>query len=695
MSSMNEQLQELEDKLNEVTELQKREAIFAEEANDRFEKNLAAFSKYYPDIGKALNEYITRDDFSLHVTKSGHGNFKPKNVDVPIYGDDPVAQALEQVEKYTSKGNFGRTNYFTGNSLDTEDPRIHVQYMVKLANVFSQVGDAKLDILTELPESFPTCLMFGIGLGYHLPLLLEKHKFDYMFICEPDFELFFASCFCIDWDKIIQDIDDQGGCLFLHIGIEYDEFFTSIRNIAEDVGVFSLINSFCYQHYPSDEINAMIKAFFDSYYQLRQGFGFYNDAITGLAHSLIHLDNDTPYMFATKGTKAILKDTPVFVIGNGPSLDKSIEVIKRYQDDVIIFAAGTAFQSLCKAGIKADFHVLVERPRVTYDIQRKIAPEEGYGDTNLLAVDVMYPDVTGLYKWAGVGLKGPEASSAFISQETTLKYGMSSTYLHASAPLVANTAFSYAAHMGFKEIYLFGVDNGYSLSGETHSRLSIYEDDKFKKTFKTLPGANIELEGNLGQLVKATPLMSMSKINFDKLSNAYTLGDVYNVGHGAKIESAIPLREEDIFINSSNEFDKNALIEKIKSETFKHISIENVEEKMGFTELEELCDYLIEIGNRPIEGRVDAHEVLKAQQRLIYAYRTSKYHHLFHLIKGTLLYFHCPLITLLYFFEDEEKSIEYFKEALVVWLEFLQAIKEDFPVNWKSKCTYTKPEYQP
>lgn len=691
--NINEQLSELKSRLYEAKNHEERERKFAQEANVRFEDNLTVFKKYYPDIYSVISNIKLRQDFCIHVTTSGHANIYPNGKDIPLYGDNPLQQAIDQVNHYTENANFSRTNYFENNGWESSDSRLHVQYMLKLAKKLGTLKSSNNKRLDQLPDNFPSCLIFGVGLGYHIPELLTKHSFDYLFICEPDLELFYASLFCIDWKKIVEDIDKRGGCLFLHIGVSYEDFFNEIFKIAEDIGAFSIINSFCYQHYPSDDITQLIKTFFDNYYQLHQGFGFYNDAITGLAHTFRNVENKAALMFASKYAADLLKDIPVFVVGNGPSLDDSIEIIRAYQDQAIIIAGGTAFQSLQKANIQSDFHVLVERPKITYDIQKKIAPKSGYHNVNLLTVDVMYPDVLGLYKWSGVALKGPEAGSTFLSMYTQRMFGRSVNALPGGGPLVSNTALAYAVTMGFKDIYLFGVDNGYPLSGETHSKLSIYNDTELKKSFKPLQGANIRLEGNFGKDVMAAPLLAVSKTTFERLLSTAPQCNVYNVGNGAKIRGTVPLHEEDIFLNNQP-IDKQSTIELIKSQHFKNIEFDNAEELIGFEEFQELCDYLIDIGKRKFFSREEAHDILKAQQRLVYAYRKSAHPHFFHLIKGTLLYFHCPLITQLYYFEDTKNTLDKFKELLEIWLEFLGAIKADFPVNWKNKCTWSKSTYE-
>jgi hypothetical protein len=694
MASQQEELQPLlkkaEESLKQSQEQQIRESKFAYEANERFVKNLAAFEKYYPDIAKSISSFNTRQDFCIHVTKSGDGNFFPNGKKVPLYDDAPIEQVKAQVKKYTEKPSFGRTDYTGTQEWQSDDPRIHIQYMRRLSSILNRVGADKFTPLSSLPEHYPTALIFGIGLGYHIPELLNHHSFDYMFICEPDFELFFASLFCIEWFDILKVLDAKGACLFLSLGVNYDEFFDEVYRIANEIGSFCAINSFCYQHYPSQKVNELISSFFDNYYQLQQGYGFYNDAITGLAHVIKNIEKGADFLFSSPQKMTLLADIPVFVVGNGPSLDNAIELIKQYQSKVIIFAAGTALQSLLKVGIVPDFHVLVERTKATYDILKLVEPEQGYKNLNLLTVDVMYPDVLDLYKWSGVGLKGPEAATAFMSLYSYVKCGKQVSELPASGPFVSNTAFSYAVMLGFKQVYLIGVDNGYSLEGKTHSDLSIYKDTKIAVE----QGANIRFDGNLDNDVMATSLMAMSKTSFDRLiSGVSDKIDVFNVGEGAKLRGALPLREQDLLLTAPID-NKLELIESIKTQFFESVDADNIEQFLGFDDFDGLCDYIYDIGKRPITSRDEANANLIAQQRVVFAYKNSKTPHLFSLLKGTMLYFHCAIVSFLYQFEEEQEVLVHFNEAHELWLEFVLAAKDDFRENWNTKCDWSMPEYQ-
>lgn len=689
MTDLDKLLQEAEAAILKIAqqkaEQAKREAIFAEESQRRFSENIVAFEKYYPEIATTVRNYKPRPDFKILVTESGYADFVPEKEKIPLYGDSPLATITAQVEKNLAKGSYSLTEY--GFGIDSDDERIHLRYMHALDRIMSDLKQKELPIISKLPEKFPSAIIFGVGLGYHIPMILENHKFDYLFICEPDLELFYASLFCIDWKKIIEEIDVAGNTLFLQVGVTYESFFNVMFTLAADIGAFSLVRSFCYQHYPSKEINLMIKEFFSRYFEIQSGFGFYNDAITGLAHSIHNIQAGYPLFLNDKIKEKNYLDIPVFVIGNGPSLDAAEDLIKQFKDDVIIIAAGTALGSLHKMGITPDFHVLVERTKSTYDVLIDTLPKAVYKNINLLTVDVMYPDVLDLYKWSGFGLKGPEASSVLTQCIYYIEHQEFMPSMPNCGPMVSNLALSYAVSMGFKDIYLIGVNNG-AVEKNTHSKYSIYNDKSLKYTTPISKSATYKLEGNLDKDVMATSLLSISKNMMDYLVSEVAVRNkqyVYNVGHGAKIKGAYPLDENSVLI-TKRVLDKEKVVNKIKSDMFVKGVIDFEQRYLEFDVFDDICDHLISISKESFETRWQASDILKRQSRYLYAFKNTRYMHLFYILNGSMLYYHSPMITMLYLYENEEETLIFFKRALELWCLYLNEIKEDYRLRWNSKC---------
>ncbi|WP_372626951.1 6-hydroxymethylpterin diphosphokinase MptE-like protein [Arsukibacterium sp.] len=681
MTELEQLLQQAENALSGLMQKNDRERQFAETSRLKFDENIRAFEKYYPDIAKTIKEYTPRDDFKIIVTSTGVGNFIPKNVSVPIYSDDPIAQTRKQLDKNTAKGYYSLTQY--GFEVGDDDHRIHSRFMSELIKIINKYNELNSPLLRELPVHFPTAILFGVGLGYVATELLSKHSFDYIYISEPDLEVFYASLFCTNWAEIIKSVDQSGGTLFFQIGLDVESFFASLYKIAGDIGAYSIIRAFCYQHYPSVDVNEQISVFFNRYYEIQTGYGFYNDAVTGLAHCLKNYESKAKFLIPVGSRKYI--DMPVVVVGNGPSLDAAADVLKEIQDDVIIFACGTALGSLAKLGIKADFHVLVERPKTTYDALLHSFEPSYYADLNLLAVDVMYPDVIELYKWAGLGLKGPEAATVFTQLITLEDYKQILPSLPFPGPLVANTALSYAFTLGFQEVYLFGVDNGY-LNGKTHSANSIYaNNENYQKIVDK--GATIKLKGNLTQDVLATNLLMLAHKHIENLLKTDKKISVYNVGEGAFIDGALPVTEQDVFVKKSL-VNKKGIIEQVKDKFFKKLDFKVNEQRLAFDLFDEICDHLNDIASETFSSRQEASDILKRQARYVYAFRNTRFTHLFYMIKGSLLYYHCPMMTLLYQYEDEKLSLECFSAMLALWKDYVSAMKADYRQSWNKKCDW-------
>ena len=297
----------------------------------------------------------------------------------------------------------------------------------------------------------------------------------------------------------------------------------------------------------------------------------------------------------------------------------------------------------------------------------------------------MHPDVVEMYNWVGLGLKGPEAATVFTQLLMLEQHRKMVPSLPYCGPLVANTGLSFAFALGFTEIYLFGVDNGY-IQGKTHSEKSIYNTiDKYSNGTKRK--ANIKLKGNLHQDVISTNILALAKKQMDSLLKTNKKIAVYNVGDGAFIEGALPLENDDVFISKST-ISKTEIVQRVKQDYFQRFNLSVDIKNVAIDLFEEICNNLNEIARENFSSRKEASDLLKRQVRYLYAFRRTRFAHLFHMIKGSLLYYHCPMITVLYKYEDETESLHCFSELLLLWVDYIEQMKSDFRVNWSKKCDY-------
>ncbi|KZN54999.1 6-hydroxymethylpterin diphosphokinase MptE-like protein [Pseudoalteromonas luteoviolacea] len=689
--SIEQQIQSLDDKLSESLEHQKREAIFAEQANERFAKNIACFEKYYPDIAKSFSEFSVRDDFCIHVTKSGHGNFVPKDCGAPLYSDDPIAQSEAQVELNIKKPVYCATDY-TSYETNEDDERIHVRYMRSLSESMEQIQEEKEPQLGSLPAHFPTGIIFGIGLGYHLEILFNRVNFEYIFLVEPDLEIFFASLFCTDWYELIEQVDERGGNMFFQLGADTNTFIKDLEVLVERIGAFSLVRSFCYQHTPQSEVVQLIQQWSREYFKFQFGHGFFNDAITGLSHSIHLVEKNAPILTGNQSTGIDLS-TPVFILGNGPSLDEAEAFIKANKQNAILLAAGTSIATLYNKGIEVDFHILVERPYSNYKIFGDIVPEEVYKKTNLIGLNTLYPDNIGRYKWAGIAGKGSEAGTFLLEILGHTELGKGIPLIPYCNPVVANAALSFALYAGFKNIYLFGIDNGNLLTGEHHSKDSIYkkdQDDEDEEGMLCLKMDGKYLPANFGGQVETNDLFMMAHSQLESVIDYYPKRTVYNVGNGAKLTGAYEIPAEEL-LPLPTKADKSAQIESLKADFFTPFNVDKInDELVGVKGFNEICDHILSLAKQPVKSRVEASELLMRQARYVYSFKNTALNHLFHMIKGALLYYHCPMLTLLYTYKDEDFTLQSYQKLNDLWQGYVSEMKDFYKDNYREKCDLGK-----
>lgn len=683
MDSLNSLLEEVSTRINTTREQLEREKLFAKEAEIRFKKNLTAFEKYYPNIFKAIQEFKTDKPLPIFVTSSGHGDIVDEETGLGIYGDDPIATTKRQVDEHLNKPPVNHIDFSGYAEISGLDDRLHMRSIKKLGEVVVKSG--KSQKLNHLTDTFPTGVIFGVGLGYHIKELTERVSFNYLFIIEPSFQNFFLSLYCMNWVEVIDKVDSEGGNLFFHIGVTYEDFIDDLLNISKSVGAMCLTKCFCYRHLPTQKNTDLIKMLFKRIYEIHGGYGFYNDSTTSIAHTIKNLERGVSLLKNKPTLPSRYLSKPVYIVGNGPSLDESIDFIRQTRSNAIIVAAGTALQTLIGYGIEPDFHVLIERPRATYDVLLKTLPKETYKSISLLTMSLIYPDTLDLYEWTGIACKGVDAGGELLALATLVEKNKSVAYPKYSNPTVSNTALSFMITMGFKQLYLFGIDNGYFENGKHHASNSVYDKGALKDFIPQ--EAKIKLPGNLGGNVWATNLLAISCFQMSRLLKHEIANQVecYNVGEGAFIDGALPLKNEHV-LPEFGSIDKSKVIDSIKSSQFFECQIQDFSKYINLGKFEEICEHLIGLALIQPRTRKEALETLQKQSRYLYSLRGTVLSPLFYVLEGELLYFHCPLITLLFSSNDEKEGIKHYGRANQVWLEFLREARDNFKSDWMKNC---------
>lgn len=682
--SITKQLQEVEKQLSRKLNQAEKEAAFAEIGNFNFERNLKAFQQYFPEIYDKFLTHQPDDKFQLILNDNDSVNIIDYDTGVPMYSEDPESQCETQIKQNIENPILGNTNHSGVALLENDTGFIHVDLMKKLGEVYNKAA-SELSENKRVDEAIPSLMVFGVGLGYHLKGLVESTDAKYINIFEPNEDYFFASLFVIDWQEILTYIDEQGSYLYLGIGKSEQEIFKDFYNRSREVSIATICHAWFYQHYPSIDVNEWIAQFTKNFHQFFAGFGFFDDALIGIAHSVWNVRNGMNLMNSNDPNDEVTASLPAMIIANGPSLDDEIETIKALQNKVVMFSCNSATTALVKHGIFPDFHVALERTESTYDFLAEHLTSEERSKMNLLVTNVMHPNVASLFPWTGYGLKGGETGTQLIQLAQFIERTYLTNTLGFCNPLVGNTGLSFACHLGFKEVYLFGVDNGYISNEYHHSKSSFYYDENGDTKHQPIKfGNDYPIPGNFVDTVLTDEFMSVGNTQMERLLASFESQGVncYNCSNGAKIERAIPLRSGDIILPEQS-VDKHVVIDHIKQNKFKApVSQKLVEEKLAYKEFAEFCETMAEILEQPIQTRTDALENLLQSLRYLYSFRESAhYMSLYLIMEGEALYTSSILISLLYNFGDKESIVPFYQEAIEHWAKFVRDAADYYEKN--------------
>ena len=164
--------------------------------------------------------------------------------------------------------------------------------------------------------------------------------------------------------------------------------------------------------------------------------------------------------------KDFYKNQTAVVVSAGPTLDRNIEILKKYRDNIVIIVVGTAVKTLIKNGITPDFLCIIE----AYDSSKQI---EGLdlSQVNFITEPYSNPNLRN-FKFKQI--------YSHISDNMPINHFWGSlinenTQEYLSKGTVSYTALNTARILGCSQIVLVGQDLAY-IEGQCYSKDSAYKD---------------------------------------------------------------------------------------------------------------------------------------------------------------------------------------------------------------------------
>lgn len=483
-----------------------------------FEKNLNAFERYQPVVFHQLkaveqchSELVFDDEGNPDIHFRGQSLYGKKI-------DDYVAEQMGEFEA---------------------SPRMILINPPQSANVDDISDDFLINMMRRCVDedvqfqSYPSrkepffLLVLGIGLGRHVEALDQSHDPKSMVLYEPNIEFLYHSLHVMDWESLMAKYHQDGRSFYICTDRNIENANLAINSFIRGISVSFLDGTKIFQHYPSAEISQLHQMMLQRASTIMSGLGFVEDEEYMIRNAYFNFRDRQDKIVRTLDKRW---ETPVFLIGCGPSLNRNLKFLKENQDKAIYVSCGTALSVLLNNGIRPDIHVELENIPISGILAKQKKEKYGTDDIMLIASMTCDPGVFRNFKQTVVFYRNHLTACHIFANDKGVE-------LSNVGPTVANTALSAICELGFKNIYFMGVDWGTRVQSVHHAAGSDYDsviqcDDEYP----------IPWEGNFGGKVWTHSVFVYAISTAEKNISKYKKErKFFNCADGVKLNGVTPI----------------------------------------------------------------------------------------------------------------------------------------------------------
>ncbi len=637
----------------------------AKSSQSLLQKNLAYFKDNIPEFYHDYKNYQPRRFVIEEKNKKPQLIDKDKNISVygapaKPYSKQVVSQYLTQPSRLTFVYDFKHQTFKESQYIE--------KCIAKYADEFDRFQG-------DIQQPIGLMVISGIGLGYHLELLTEQLDIAHCCLFEPYKDNFFASMHTIDWQEIIEKFNQHGRSLHFFIDKSAHSTLLDIRYILNHYGQHNACNAFYFEIFQDEKYDEFYQAMYEKYHYALSGYGFFEDELISLQHTVGHFNQGLPILVEHDSRKIALP--PVVIVGNGPSLDMLHQSLKKLSQKVYIASCGTALETLYKMGIKADFHIEMERTYETVELHLEEKDNDYKKEVSLLCLNIVSPELAKLFKDTYVAMKVNDAGidiAKLIMQQgfSELKY---------CNPTCTNTGLAFMLALGFKHIFLAGIDFGMQDTEHHHAQFSRYYDKSTKiLNISTVSGKTFALPGNFRESVLTTHTLNRSKILFEENLSLHKDVEVFNLSDGAYIKGTQALEQDKLNAIPclDKQWDKNTIKSALLSQCFSQAANgaaldENMVRDHAVKQAIQFIDDLNLPKTCPSINELKSH--CDAIQKALQTLRKTS-HSSYCLLNGSVMNFLKLIILSGYAFHQGSKETFMYQDIVSEFLAFMAYCKE-------------------
>lgn len=500
--------------------------VVAAGASDPIARNREAFRLHHPRVWAVL-ESLPPPSSRLVVDGDGKSNIDLGGT--LLYPKPAEDWTAEQLDLYFAQPD--RIGFANPSNCNLSP--VSKRLLEKVRVWFADHGPRELSPYPLVDVGF--AFLLGVGLGWAVREFVARDLARTMVLVEPIPELLLHSLAVVDWATVFEEAKAKEIDIFFVLGKQPNENVQTMEAFVQFKGQTFIEGSYAFLGYYSWAVAETRRLLNEKLQVHFLSSGFFEDELLMMGNTYGNLSR---YSFRTIARRPYLEQkVPVFVVGSGPSLDADMEYIKKWRDRVILFSCGTSLGILLKNGLRPDLHNENENtPQLVKNLE-DFHVQYGFQGITLVASTTVNPRVAALFERRWFYMRGGLSSSLLLHG------GMEP--IRGAAPLVANAAFAAMATMGFREVYLFGVDCGRRRDAGHHAKDAVYYGDDYDNY---LPGESFELletefdrpvPGNFGGEALTTWYLDMSRASFTAVQGLFK-ADLFNCSNGARIDGAKP-----------------------------------------------------------------------------------------------------------------------------------------------------------
>ncbi|MCW0181478.1 MAG: DUF115 domain-containing protein [Zavarzinia sp.] len=441
-----------------------------------------------------------------------------------VYNGDAEALAAEQVGRFEVKPLQFFTQDLSGANIGSE---VSARMRDRMLEGMAENGITSYSNKPDYEGSF--LVILGLGLGYHLRPLIETTKARHVLIVEPVPEFTAHAAATQDWQALFEIADRRGIDIKLSSAAQPDQIIAEIRRLVYRIGEPFIDGAFVFVHYPSwvltetrDRLQQVIDQMFISK-------GFYEDELKMMSNAVGNLLRYDSRLIDAKPKPA--RPETAIIIGSGPSIDRSMDDLRRLVPQGVVFSAGTSLRVCLRNGIRPQFHCELENGDPTVEVLTALSREFDLSGITLIASVTVDPRVAALFDEVYFFFRDSVSSTRILAPERHELIGV--------GPTCVNTALRVSAALGFTDYILFGTDCGSKLGQVKHSRDSVYAVTDKYKTFERNLKYNQTLPGNFGGIVECDWILALCAQILGDITRRYKL-NVLNTSDGALLNGVMP-----------------------------------------------------------------------------------------------------------------------------------------------------------